>query len=268
MSPFLTTLGGGSVRGFGRGRRITAAVVVPAGVPTITSVGTISYNGSGDSFSVSSVTVSNPSSATSGPYQLQFEIVDQNSGGQVSFSGSSSTVNPNLTVYAQCSYKQIRARYYNYNTGQYYDWSAPYQIYVPVAPAGYPYSSGCSGCEQVVRETNGQCYGYNTISSYSDVPNCCPGGGVIYISGGSIDIVFYQSTYVYYSVVDITNWEDGFTYSALTYHNNYFTSLNLYSGGWGVLGSVSMNAGVSSPTAPNAGVGLGFGGDSYTHYFY
>ena len=174
MSPFLTTLGGGSVRGFGRGRKITAAVVVPQ-VPTITNL-TFSYSGGATSMSTSIISFTIPAS---GPYQIQYQLSDSAATGLSALPVTTShTRDINGAFYREaCTTISIRARLYNTSTATYLEWGNYYTTGVSAVPAGTVTATGCEGCNAVTYTSNGTCSGTTNGTTTSTVYNsisCCP----------------------------------------------------------------------------------------------
>jgi hypothetical protein len=95
MSPFLTTLGGGSARGFGRGRRITAAVVVPSGQQLYDTPGTYTFTVPTGVTSVSTAVIGGGAGAS---FNYYYATMGQGGGGGALAYKNNISVTPGQTV--------------------------------------------------------------------------------------------------------------------------------------------------------------------------
>ncbi len=176
MSPFLTTLGGGSVRGFGRGRRITA-LLGPTTVPT-----SLALTATGTSVSLSWTNTDNIS---------QIRV----------YRGASlvTTLSAASTSYTNTGLSQVTS--YSFNVRYFKNTiegsaSNTASITTPSCPsAGTQVSYYCSGCTAYVTYNNGNCGTYESTESNS--AQCCAYLGYDVGSLGSVSGPYQVSTGVY-----------------------------------------------------------------------
>jgi len=156
MSPFLTTLGGGSVRGFGRGRRIIG-VTLP--IVTITSV---------TSDTGGNATINWTTNKTS-EYDT-YLYFGGNNGATYYYV---STTGSHQTYIGLCVTTTYQVKLRNKITGIFEAQSDIVTYTTNSAAYGTVQSSYCSGCTEVFTKSNGICGGSYTENE-SNSWQCCP----------------------------------------------------------------------------------------------
>jgi hypothetical protein len=145
MTPFLTTLGGGSARGFGRGR---LGAVIPA-VVLISASTTNNYTN-----------ISYTSNVSTGFRVFLFDAADNTIASDVY-----AQTNGTIQRYESCTSKTYYARLYNDNTNQYASVASNNLSHTyPSLTNGTLISSVCSGNDEIFTRSNGSCGTYTQTS--------------------------------------------------------------------------------------------------------
>jgi hypothetical protein len=189
MSPFLTTLGGGSARGFGRGRFRSLISSLP-----FVNITSITDDGAG------SVTVNYVTNRSSG-YDTYFYFNGNN--GITYFSvNTSGFVTTSIGTCSTLNY-QIRLR--NKITGV-FEAESSIVNYTTGVGAGVLVSSTCSGCDLIRTLSTGTC-GSNYNDTISNSFNCCSPVSYLLTDTGGIFINYnFQLNASYAWELYLTLW--------------------------------------------------------------